>query len=390
MLARIHTPPAFAAVDSLLRPRLWATAWTMGLAGPGLAENTVRLQLRHLDNFYTFCDLRFGTDALDNAISQKDSVATQLMLDAFYLELTAPGYNTTAIQCWGVVCGFVRAIGVRFAARDESWLALGSYLDALSKIRRPATNRFKFVRALPDVTLVELLDVCSPGSDRNPFRAAGLQLRNWLIFNLLLLGGLRRSELLLLTVNSLKNEFDPVERQNVYWLDVTTAEDEDNRSTRPSIKTRESHRQIPVSDSLAMVYERYLSEARVDGEGHGFLLTARDGEPLSAESVNKVLEKLGRSISERAMERFHARSGGKQHVSPHDLRHTCATARFAMFMQEDGNRELALQRMRAFFGWTRTSDMPELYARAAIEDDLLRHWRDLFDERLRALREPPV
>ena len=39
---------------------------------------------------------------------------------------------------------------------------------------------------------------------------------------------------------------------------------------------------------------------------------------------------------------------GKTNISPHDLRHTCATARYTMFMELNPDRELAIQRMRAF------------------------------------------
>ncbi len=387
MLVRTAAPAEFAVVDAIMRPRLWATAWATGLSGPGLSRNTVSQRLRHLDTFYRFCDARFGSDALDEAISDKNAVAAQLMLDAFYLELTAePGYTTTAVQCWGAVCTFIRSISARRSTRDESWMSLDAYLHALRTIRRPATSRFRFVRALPDVTLVDLLDIAHPESNRNPFTTPAAQMRNWLVVNLLLLCGLRRGEMLMLTVTSLKHDVDPASGDLVYWLDVTTTDDADDRSTRPSIKTRESHRQVPVSHSLAATYERYVSEARIDSARHSFLLTSRDGRPLSAESVNKSLEKLTRALSEHAACRFRERSGNKRHLSPHDLRHTCATARFAMFMQQGGNRELALQRMRAFFGWSRTSDMPELYARAAIQDDLLRTWNDLFERRVRAMR----
>lgn len=387
MVVRIGAPVEFAVVDAMMRPRLWATAWATGLSGPGLSRNTIGQRLRHLDAFYKFCDAKFGNDALDDAISDRNAVAAQLMLDAFYLELTAnPGYTTTAVQCWGVVRAFIRAISVRRSSSDDSWMSLDSYLHAVRTIRQPSTSRFRFVRALPDVTLIDLLEVARPGSKRNPFTTPATQLRNWLIVNLLLLCGLRRGEMLLLTVASLKHDVDPSTGALVYWLDVTTTDDEDDRSTRPSIKTRDSHRQVPVSQSLAAAYERYVTEARIDSARHGFLLTSRDSRPLSAESVNKALQVLTQRLSEHAVRRFQERTGHKRHLSPHDLRHTCASARFAMFLRQDGNRELALQRMRAFFGWSRTSDMPELYARAAIQDDLLRTWNDLFEQHVHAMR----
>ena len=207
------------------------------------------------------------------------------------------------------------------------------------------------------------------------------------MLNLLLLCGIRRGELLLLTVDALKHEVDPHSSEVVYWLNVTTtSEDVDTRSTRPSLKTIQSHRQVPVSAGLAVLYERYVAEDRVGSSEHGFLFTSRSGRPLSAESVTKVLQKFTAALPPPALKAFRDRSGGKTHISSHDLRHTCATARFPMFMQVKGNRELALQRMRAFFGWSVTSAMPEIYARSAIQDDLLRAWNDLFDRRVDLLR----
>ena len=93
--------------------------------------------------------------------------------------------------------------------------------------------------------------------------------------------------------------------------------------------------------------------------------------------MTKVFEVSFGALGQDAKDLFFERSGGKERISPHDLRHTCATARYSLFMAQDGNRELAFQRMRAFFGWSIKSEMPEHYARAAIQDDLLRTWNTL-------------
>lgn len=388
MLVRTLCQPDLVVTDTSLRPRFWATAWVGGLGGTSLARSSSHQQLRHLNSLYEFCDSRFGEDSLDAAISFRDVQGLQNMAEAFYLHLTSDDeYTTTSVQCWGVACAFIRFISRRFATKHEAWAALDSYLGALRRMRAPKTGRFKYVRALPDSTLRDLLDVSAPESNRNPFSSAATRLRNWLIVNLLLLCGLRRGEALLLKVTSLQTEVDPGTGEVVRWLDVTTSEDdEDERATRPSIKTEESHRQIPVSESLAAVYEQYVAEGRTDSPDHDFLLTSRDGKPLSAESVNKAFEKFTRVLSPQAVQRFRERTGNKQHISPHDLRHTCATARYRIFIRQDADRELALQRMRAFFGWSRTSEMPDVYARAAIQDDLLTAWSELFDRRVADLR----
>jgi integrase len=388
MLLNTRANPPVVLVDSVrLLPRYWAAAWSIGFAGRSPAENTLMMRLRHIGAFYDHCDERFGQDALDEAISHRNASGLRSMLESFYLQLTAsPDYTTTTVQRWDSARQFTLDIVTQQGVQSEVHRALASAIDAFGRIRTPRRGRFRFARALPSATLVDLLEVASPNSPRNPFKSENARWRNWLILNLLLMCGLRRGEAMLLKVDSLKRDADPHSGHWVYWLDVTTTEDDDTRARKPSIKTEESHRQIPVSADLADLYDRYLSDFRQDNGRHGFLLTSRDGHPLSAESFSKMFEALTEALAPLPRTRFNERTGGKRHISPHDLRHTCATARYTMFIAQDPERELAMQRMRAFFGWSVHSKMPELYARAAIQDDLMRTWRDLFDSRVDVLR----
>lgn len=388
MLIHTQAVPVYVIVDpERMFPRFWATAWSLSIQGMALAENTLKRKLRHLDNFYGFCDSRFGIDTFDAAISGRDAARTQQMVEAFYLNLTAmSGFNTTVVQCWDAVRDFVQRLARERAPSGRAWDALSLVLWTMGRLRNPHRGQFRFVRALPDRTLTDLLEVAHPDSHRNPFKRAQGRVRNWLIVNLLLLTGLRRGELMLLECGSLKSDIDVDTGHTVYWLDVTTTAEFDPRCTKPSIKTGQSHRQIPVSHDLAHLLEQYVSEARHPNAHHGLLLTSLSGKPLSAESISKIFNVLSSAISRDALARFSERSGGKQRISPHDLRHACATSRYGMFMAVSPDRELAFQRMRAFFGWSVTSSMPDHYARAAIHDDLLRTWQTLFDNRVSVLR----
>lgn len=386
----IHTDalPNFVIVDPhRMLPRYWATAWSLSTQGHALAVNTRKTKLRHIDAFYSFCDDRFGLDSFDFAVSHRDAVSTQKLVEAFYLELTStPDYTTTAVQRWDAVREFVRHLSRQRAPSSQAWRSLSSTLGAMGRIRKPHRGRFRFIRAIPVGTLIDLLDVANPESDRNPFHDELVQTRNWLIVNLLLLAGLRRGELMLLECGSLKSDVDLETCEVVYWLDVTTTTEHDPRSSSPSMKTEHSHRQVPISADLAFLFEQYVSEYRHNGKEHGLLLTAMNGAPLSAEAITKVFTKLSSAISSELLSRFTERSGGKGRISPHDLRHTCATARYSMFMAHEPNRDLTFQRLRAFFGWSAQSSMPEHYARAAIQEDLLRIWGQLFDTRTSILR----
>jgi len=380
-------PSVVLVSPKTLLPRFWSTAWSVGLAGKSLAANTLKIRMRHLGAFYGFCDESFGDDSLDAVLSNRDVQMLRRMVEAFYLHLTeAKTYTSTTVQRWDAVRVFVADVLRQLAVGIDELYLLSSSIQSIGRIREPQRGGFKFARALPGATLKDLLVVADPSSTRNPAKDYRVRWRNWLIVHLLLLVGLRRGEVLLLSIDSLKQDVDSETGEWVRWLDVTTTEDEDSRATRPSIKTAESHRQVPVSEDLAILYERYVSEYRVPSENHAFLLTARGGAPLSAESVNTMLEGLTEALGDSEKARFHERTGGKKHISPHDLRHTCATARYRAFIQHQPDRELALQRMRAFFGWSVKSTMPDLYARAAIQDDLVRTWNVLFDERVQNLR----
>ncbi|WP_345796558.1 site-specific integrase [Castellaniella sp. MT123] len=373
------------------RPRFWATAWVVMTAGKGWAANTLITRLRHIDNFYRHCDTKFGIDSLDSALGESNAARVHRMADDFYVGLTSnTKYTTTDVQSWDAVRGFVLYFARYWAIKDDSWRAVIGALKGTGRIRPPKRGCIKFARSLPDRTLTDLLAIAQPASIRNPIKSRAIQIRNWLILLLMLLCGLRRSEVLLLTVDSLKHDIEPKTGELQYWLDVTTTEDNtinDSRATRPSMKTANAHRQVPISYELASLVENYVADFRGDVAQHNFLLTSSTSKPLSAESVNKMLVDFSERLEPQALQRFRERTGGKQHISPHDLRHTCATVRYALFIATDSNRELAFQRMRAFFGWAIESDEPALYARAAIHDDLLKSWNDLFDKKVELLRQ---
>ena len=381
-------PPCVIVDERRLLPRFWATAWSFSLLAAGLSKNTFRLKLRHIDAFYQFCDERFGTDAFDSAISERDAQAVSQMLEAFFHELTGrPNYNSTDVQRWDMVRDFVQHLARLRAPSDPAWSALSSFLYGMGRIRLPLAGQVQFIRALPRETLEDLLEVAHPTSARNPFRGEVNRIRNWLAINLMLLTGLRRGEALILSVNSLKREFDAKRGEMRGYLQIEESHEYDPRTTTPSLKTARSFRRVPVSKSLSDLWDLYVQDYRSDSEEHGFLLSSREGKPWAAESLTAMMSRLSGALSPDARDRFFERSGGKETVSAHDLRHTCATARYQQLVGvPNSNSELVMQQMRAFFGWSYASKMPEHYARAAIEEDLAARWDDLFDARVSLLR----
>lgn len=383
---RTNAEPARVVVDpNTLMPRLWATAWQRVREGTSPAANTEAVHAGHVAAFYMHCDGPWGTGALDAALSRSDEKTLCEMLETFYLALTnAKPYTTATVQRWDSARIFVKDVLRLLHPRLGSTGRAEMLLEGLGRLQAARGTEFDGARSLPAATLNDLLEVARPGSPRNPFSTEAIQWRNWLIVNILLRGGLRRGESLLLLVDSLRIDVNPITGETVRYLNVTTTTEEDERASRPSIKTNSSRRQIPVCEALAQMWVSYLS-LRPEGTTN-FLLTASGHAGLSKESIDVMFRGFTAAINEDALALFRQRTGGKKYISSHDLRHTRATVLYPLFLQQGDSRELALQRMRAYFGWERDSDMPDYYARAAIQDDLVRAWESIFDDNLAVLR----
>lgn len=390
-ILRTEAVPSYVVVEPtpLSRPRYWSTVWTL-YQGQALAENTLKQRLRYIDRLYLYCDERFGKQALDNAFGSKDRKQLHEMFDAFFVLLTSKSVISTAdVASWDAASAFFHFFAKHWAVNDPQWRTLQTAVPQIGAVRASKKGKVRFTRSLPDVTVRELLSMAEPGASANPFVTPAIQVRNWLLILLMLLVGLRRGEALLLTLDSLKQDLNMETSKIQYWLDVTdTAEEDDDyvdtRATRPSIKTNASHRQVPISDDLAQLIERYISEYRVESSEHQFLITSKDGEPLSAEAISKALRDYSTAMQPTAIKTFQQRTK-KKHISSHDLRHTCACVRYVLFLS-DGVKEKAMARMRVFFGWSAESNMPEIYARAAIEDDVKNSVAKTFDTMLNSLR----
>jgi len=390
-IVRTDALPSHVVTESspLPRPRYWSTIWSL-YEGKNWAENTLTQRLRHLDRFYLYCDKKFGQHAVDNAFGDKDANRLRSIFDDFFVALTTKvPQTTTDVGCWDSVSSFFHFFANHWAVGDPQWRALQKVVPQQGAIRVSTKGRVKFTRALPDASLRELLAIAEPGAERNPHATPAVQVRNWLLVLLMLLCGLRRGEALLLTLDSLKQELNMETGEIQYWLNVTDTPDEDDtyvdtRATRPSIKTNASHRHVPISGELALLIERYISEYRVDSSEHRFLITSNTGNPLSAESVGKALRKFSLAMNPEALKQFRQRTN-KKVISSHDLRHTCACVRYVMFLS-DVDKDRTLARMRVFFGWDVNSNMPDTYARAAIQDDVKNSVAKTFDAMLENFR----
>ncbi|EIL1594407.1 site-specific integrase, partial [Salmonella enterica] len=193
--------------------------------------------------------------------------------------------------------------------------------------------------------LFRLLEI---GGIENPFHKE-VQVRNRLIFTLLLNLGLRAGELLNLKID----DFDL--RDNT--LSVVRRHDskEDGRSYQPLVKTGE--RVIPLSDELACEIFDYISNSRekmTKRKKHNFLLVAHctgknAGEPLSISAYEKVISTLKRASPEL------------YNLSGHRLRHSWNY----MYSKGIEGAELEYSRRKDLrnylMGWSKESIMCDRY-----------------------------
>ncbi|EOO4825260.1 tyrosine-type recombinase/integrase [Escherichia coli] len=193
--------------------------------------------------------------------------------------------------------------------------------------------------------LFRLLEI---GGIENPFHKE-VQVRNRLIFTLLLNLGLRAGELLNLKID----DFDL--RDNT--LSVVRRHDskEDGRSYQPLVKTGE--RVIPLSDELAREIFDYISNSRekmTKRKKHNFLFVAHctgknAGEPLSISAYEKVISTLKRVSPEL------------YNLSGHRLRHSWNY----MYSKGIEGAELEYNRRKDLrnylMGWSKESIMCDRY-----------------------------
>jgi integrase len=247
------------------------------------------------------------------------------------------------------------------------------------------------VRSLPASAVKALYELLDPESSQNPFRREKTRWRLFIAFILLLHQGLRRGEMLLLPVDAIKSAYDTRQGRTRYWLNVEENgygdPDGDPRYSKPGIKTAYSLRQVPVSELTAKLVQNYTENYR-GRTSHSFLLTSQADNPLSTEALTKAFVHISQHLPVAVLSELKDRTG-KSSITPHDLRHTCAVMRLHQLLEQGGTLDEALQKLRTFFGWSKTSSMPSRYARALFEDRLAGVWNDAFDDRVALLRALP-
>lgn len=393
--SKLHGP---ILIDSLGLPRYWATIWSLYNTAD-LATSTRQKQMLYIEGIYQFADSLWGHGFLDMAITKVDIGSIGELLEAYFISIqNQPTINSSAHAKWHSAFEFIRLTLLRLSKGSNSFSELKALEARVNRLnllyqqlkikRQPSPD---IIRSLPASVVEALYVMLDPTSPTNPFRNTRTKWQVFVIFIVLLHQGLRRGELLSLPVDVVKSGYDKELGVTRYWLAVQknpyANTDEDTRYNKPSIKTVDSIRQIPVSELTANVIQEYIENYR-GKPGHPFLINSQHNNPLSTESITLLFKKVSQFLASNVLHDLQLRTG-KTSISAHDLRHTCAVIRLNQLLQLGDSMEVALQKMRSFFGWSRTSDMPRKYAKAVFEDRLACVWNNVFDDRIAILRAIP-
>lgn len=384
-----QTMRGLVSIGSSGAPRFWATIWSDVLKS-GLEQSTRRRHLAALDRLYSAVHRQRGRDCLDQLIADADADAIEDCLVGFLAQLRNEAVvdQVDKSSTWSSAVCFVTdmlrfagtASGVRASEMEAKLLRLDTLYRQL--VPNPEATAPP-IRALPPSVVEDLYEVFRPDSIRNPFKTPALRWRNLLIFMLLLRLGLRRGEAALLRTSSFKEDFDPDIGKAVHWLDVEETDDGDPRYEQPSLKTEMSRRQLPLSSELVELYRYYTGNFR-GRANYPQLLMSQKAKPLALRSFGKMFDVATEALSDTAKQSLQKQ--GLRNVSPHDLRHTSAVVRMRRYQDAGMDVDKAQEKLRVFFGWSKSSNMPRLYARAYFETSLSEVWDEKFDTFVDALR----
>ncbi|HKT97099.1 MAG TPA: site-specific integrase [Paraburkholderia sp.] len=385
-------------VDRYGLPRYWAAIWS-AMSSAQLADSTHIKALRYIENLYQHADQLRGEASLDVALGTLNDEALAEILESWFVSIrNQPDGTAIDEKRWQTGVAFVTAIVMwvsKSQAADDRIRRIEKQLTRLSSLYSQLHVRrvrsIETVRSLPASTVKALYEILDPESLRNPFVREQTRWRVFIAFVLMLHQGLRRGEILLLPVDAVKSAWDAGQGRTRYWLNVQQNEyedmNDDPRYSKPGIKTAHSIRQVPVSELTANMVQSYAENYR-GRPRHSFLLNSQAGLPLSTEALTKIFAQVSRCLPAPVLKELKDRTG-KESVTPHDLRHTAAAMRLHQLLEQGDAMDQAIQKLRTFFGWSRTSSMPSRYARAVFEDRLAGVWNDAFDDRVALLRALP-
>ena len=246
-------------------------------------------------------------------------------------------------------------------------------LSATHNKNHKAKTNFK---SLTEEMRSALYTLIKPMAKKPLFRNKETQLRNFLMVHLLVNYGLRRSELLLLTLNSIKTD---KKTNNTFLLIDDTQDKTDSRKIKPHMKNQQSKRIILLEKRDVDFIKMYIENIRSNESKSNMLFLSLQPpySPISKSGFKKILMSINNEMQKQFpqfFDRNYVDSIDK--VSAHILRHTWAYLMlkhsYESYSKNHNNEQslnLAIENLRKMAGWSLNSSMPYLYANRFISEN---------------------
>lgn len=355
---------------------LFAAQYAMQRLDNGRKANSIKADQESILNLYRFCESS-QIDLLARVANLEPLTVGEVESLSLYSSyrrnsdvLVDSGLYTLRMRVARTFINFLWMFYEDRVKRDAETLTRAKLLhEGMAKrfdlyMRAPyRSNRKDRVGLNPELQL-QFFKIIDPSSENllNPWKAERVRWRNYVLFLLLILGGNRKGETLLLKLN----HFQLVGVRKYYDILKSDASDYP-RAEAPSVKTL--GRQVRLSNELAELIEHYITKIRkqypFSSSSSYLFLSSRDGLPLSVQTPNAALNEL---IAK------HPEFDGV--LSPHRLRNTFhdilndeLDAKYAS--AEALSRHLAKSPIQEFAGgWVKGSSMPSHYAKGSIKTKL--------------------
>ncbi|MEZ8236653.1 site-specific integrase [Vibrio splendidus] len=250
--------------------------------------------------------------------------------------------------------------------------------DILNKLRNSKRRRSKahahasvLKQPLTDNQFDQLVEIIKPDNPNNPFQKS--KLRNFLIIWVIIATGLRRSGVAKIKIG----DFDFSGDCNKLYMKRTPNDPSDSRKRSAAHKTREHIAVLPPELMLDIKKHYDNSRLRFEAAGeHEFVFVAEKsgrnhsaGVPLSLNSYNKIFEKLTEVLG--------------FHIHPHRLRHHWNKDLDDIAKANNLNADEKEKMRKEGMGWSRNSQMGQLYARLETVKRMgevnLQHQKEMYD-----------
>lgn len=411
------------------------------LSKSGHAQSTHEKDLRAISFFYTFWERKFGHSFCYSLIANKydlsepiselenffDWLCTKQHLDDIPLDETVHHINSAPTKFKQTNAKRVQVVARFFKYLISHYITLKyqdlsvkecrkirqDYRDELAEYEKElklllkqggkGTGTYSVYKSIPDLMRRAIIVISTPSTpsrpnNRNPFKHKDewmqqfIQLRNDLMIRLYFNYGLRRGELLLLDIDSVKMSAPTPSGEVKYLLAVTSLDDDyiDPRSYEPSIKTAYSHRVLSLTKRDYTHLKGFINQYRAklfddDIENHKVLFTSSQSpyKPISVSRIKDIFNILDGTITKHYPDfRNTAIYESLPRLTPKVARHTWAyemlkynyakeydaSIKIAAhtggeFIGEKQIMENVVDSLRNLGGWSDYSDMPRNYGK---------------------------